>query len=354
MKFYLLSTIAYQKNNMKLFFYTDLHFRENGSFISWNKLSENGLSIELNNTISGCMFVANQIEALQPDIVFNLGDIFHPMESISVPTLHGAYIGLFLISKACKESEIRHYLINGNHDIYSESNLISSTSILTGFFDEIFKSDDALTGDVGIVSYHSKSEDVYNGLMAVSDMLSKDGLIVTHNDFARAKYENNHETDSNLSPDLPLKIFSGHLHLPQSVGNVTFVGSLVQHRFSQYGLNENGVLLYDTESKEVKRFRNNRSKHYVVVKDLDTARDFDPQQVVLKVFSDRPQEEVELVLKDYEYAYFPVTDRKDDVKTTVTDFQIEDPLSALKAHISQENPDALEMFEKVVKKRRVK
>ena len=59
-------------------------------------------------------------------------------------------------------------------------------------------------------------------------------------------------------------------------------------------------------------------------------------------------------MKDYEYAYFPVTEKKDDVTNTVTDFQIEDPLSALKAHISQENPEALEIFEKVVKKRGTK
>jgi DNA repair exonuclease SbcCD nuclease subunit len=339
---------------MKILFYADPHFRENGSFIPWNKPAENGLSIELNNTIIGCHFVAEQIEALQPDLVFNLGDIFHPMESISVPTLHGTHLGLSSISKTCKKFEIKHYLIAGNHDIYSEVSGITSIAILSGYFDEIISTNEVLNNDIGIVPYHSKPEDVYTGLMEVSGILSTDGVILTHSEFSGSKYENNHEVESNLSPDFPIKIFSGHLHLPQTVGNATFVGSLVQHRFSQYGLNENGILTFDTESKEIKRFRNNRSKHYVVVKDLDAARDFDPQQVVLKVFSDRPKEEVELILKDYEYAYFPVTEKKDDVQTTVTDFQIEDPLSALKAHISQENPEALEIFEKVVKKRRVK
>lgn len=339
---------------MKLFFYTDLHFRENGSFIPWNKPAENGLSIELNNTISGCSFVAEMVETLCPDIVFNLGDIFHPMETISVPTLYGAHLGLSAVNQSCVKVEARHLLIAGNHDLYSEVSGITSIAILSGYFDEIISTNEVLSCDIGIVPFHSKPEDVYNGIMEVSSMLSEDGIIVTHSEFAGAKYENFREVESNLSPDLPLKIFSGHLHLPQSVGNVIYVGSLIQHRFSQYELNENGVMTYDTESKEIKRFRNNRSKHYVVVKDLDAARDFDPQQVVLKVFSDRPHEEVELILKDYEYAYFPVTERKDDVQTTVTDFQIEDPLSALKAHISQENPDALEMFEKVVKKRRTK
>jgi DNA repair exonuclease SbcCD nuclease subunit len=339
---------------MKLLFYADLHFRENGSFIPWNKPVGNGLSIELNNTIIGCQFVAEQIKALYPDLVVNLGDIFHPMESISVSTLYGAHLGLSLISKACKELGIKHYLVNGNHDIYSENNLICSTSILTGYFDEILASEDVVIGqgDIGIVPFHSSPEAVYNGLITITGFLDQDGVLLTHNDFAGAKYENNHETDSNLSPDLPIQIFSGHIHLPQTVGSVIYVGSLVQHRFSQYGLNENGILLYDTETKEVKRFRNNRSKHYVVVKDLDRAREFDPQQVVLKVFSDQSHEEVELILKDYEYAYFPVIEKKDDMQTTVTEFQIEDPLSVLKAFISQENPDALEIFEKVMGKKR--
>jgi DNA repair exonuclease SbcCD nuclease subunit len=339
---------------MKILFYTDIHFRENGSFIPWNKPVENGLSLELNNTISGCSFVAKMVETLQPDLVLNLGDIFHQMESISVPTLYGAHLGLSLISKVCKKFEIKHFLVAGNHDVYSEVSGITSIAVLSGYFDEIISTNEVLNNDVGVVPFHSKPEAAYSGLIEVSGMLSEDGIIVTHQEFQGAKYENNHPTEASLSPDLPLKIFSGHLHLPQSVGNVTFVGSLVQHRFSQYGLNENGVLLYDTETKEVKRFRNNRSKHYVTIKDLDAARDFDPQQVVLKVFSEQPREEVEKILQGYEYAYFPVTERKDDVQTTVTDFQIEDPLSVLKAYISQENPDALEIFEKVVKGRKSK
>lgn len=338
---------------MKILFYTDLHFRENGSFIPWNKPLENGLSIELNNIISGCSFVAEMVEALCPELVFNLGDVFHQMESISVPTLHGVHLGLSSIAEACIKLSIPHYLVNGNHDIYSESNLICSTSILTGYFDEIFKTNEVLAGDVGIVPYYSKPEDVYNGLMEVSGMLSTDGVILTHSEFSGSKYENNHEVESNLSPDFPIKIFSGHLHLPQEGGNVTFVGSLVQHRFSQYGLNENGVLTFDTESKEVKRFRNNRSKHYVISRSIEESLEFDPQKVVLKLFTNESQEEAEKLLSSYEYSYFKKQENKDDVETTVTDFQIEDPLSALKVHISKENPEALDIFEKVIKKNKI-
>jgi len=339
---------------MKILIYADQHWREFGSYLGFNKLLENGLTGELNNQISASSFVAQKIEELNPGEVWNLGDVFHDLERISIKTLHAVHLGLNMISKACKKLGIPHYLIPGNHDCFSEVSGIYSVSILSGYFNEIFLSNKVLNSDVGIVPHHTKAEDVYNGLMEVSGMLSRDGVIFTHNEFSGARYENNFDTDSNLSPELPLKIISGHIHLPQQVGNVWYVGSLVQNRFAQNKLNPNGILIYDTECKAVTRLRNNRSKHYVVVKDLDTVRNFDPRQVILKVFSDRPQEEMELILKDYEYAYFPVLEKKDDVQNTVIDFQIEDPLSALKAHISQENPEALEIFEKVVKKRRTK
>jgi len=340
---------------MKILLYSDLHFRENGSFIPWNKPEENGLTGELNNIIRGCTFVADMIEALKPDYVFNHGDIFHSMETIGVRALHGAHLGLSVIKEKCVKLGIPRLLICGNHDIYAEATQICSTSILTGYFDEIFVSPTIYQDKIGVVPYYSKPEQAYEVLTEVIGGLPKtDSVILTHLEFSGAKFENNHETDAILSPEISIPAISGHIHLPQQVGNVLYIGSLVQHRFSQYGLNENGLLLYDTETKEKTRFSNTYSKHYVIVKDLDMARNFDPQKVILKVFSDQSQEEVEKVLQGYEYAYFPVTEKKDGIQESVIDFGIESPLDALKAHISQENPEALEIFEKIVKGRKGK
>lgn len=319
----------------------------------------------MNNIVKGFQFVANEINELEPDLVFCLGDIYHNQETIAARALEAAHRCLSLVKSACDKLGIPHYAIPGQHDTYAEpsssSEGIFSIRPLSGYFTKIFyQTCDKLkiphyaipgqhdTYMVGIIPFVSDPGDFYYSLV---DLSQSSDLIVTHHDFAGARYENGHLSEAPTSPDNSVPIVSGDIHLPQSVGNVTFVGSLIQHKFQQNRLNPNGVLLYDMEKKTLQRYFNNLSRHYVVVRDLERIKDFDPSQVVLKVFSDLPREEVEPLLAGYEYEYFPEAKKSNEVKTVYTEFSEENPEAVLRGYIEKDNPDALEMYDQVMGKR---
>lgn len=282
-------------------------------------------------------------------MVFNLGDIFHSQETISVPTLYGTHLGLSIINEACEIQSIKHYAISGTHDTYNETLGIFSITVLDGCFSNpgILTGDVRLEENIGVIPYTSDPNKFYNLLVEFSDYTD---LIVTHNDFAGARYENGHESESTVSPEVPVPVISGDNHLPQKIGNVIYVGSLVQHSFKQQELLKNGVLLYDTETKTYKRYFNTMSKHYLVVKNLDRVREFDPKQVILKVYTDLPKEELAPIMADYEYIYAVKMAKSSEIEETQQE-PVEDPMELLRNYIEQDNPDALEAFKKITERK---
>jgi hypothetical protein len=290
------------------------------------------------------------IAELQPDMVVNLGDIINNQETVSVKTLHGIHLGLKMINKACGKTP--HYCIPGQHDCLSETQGIYSISPLVGYFTDIFTEvmhvimKDGRT--VAFIPYMSDPEKMYKTLVSLPSEIK---LVFCHHDFAGAKYENGHESESATSSDFPFTIIAGDIHLPQSVGSVIYAGSLVQNKFQQYKLNDNGVLLYDTETRLYNRFQNTMSKHYVVVNDLESLGNLDPDKAILKVVSDIPKEEIEKILSKYEYVYFPhKTKEEGDGERSYSELNVENPVEALRNFISQDKPEALETFNKIVRK----
>jgi DNA repair exonuclease SbcCD nuclease subunit len=332
---------------MKILGYADIHLREFGSFSPWNKVDSNGLTLELNNIIKGCRFVANMIAELQPDMVVNLGDIFNNQETISVKTLHGVHLGLRMIHKAC--GRIPHFAIPGTHDTYSEMQRIYSISPLQGYFTEIFTEVKYVQNDsTAFIPYMSNPEEFYKAITSLKPSVK---LVFCHHDFAGAKYENGHESESLISPQLPFTVMAGDIHLPQSVGSVIYVGSLVQNKFQQYRLNDNGIIIFDTEKNEFIRYRNNLSKHYLVLDDLDILSELDPDKVILKVISDISREEAEKILSKFEYVYFPKKAKKgDEEEKSYSDLNVENPVEALRNYVAKDKPEALEILDKVVRK----
>ena len=310
-------------------------------------MDSNGLTPEINNTIKGCRFVANMIAELQPDMVVNLGDIFNNQESISVKTLHGVHLGLIMIHKAC--GRIPHLAIPGTHDTYSESQGIFSISPLRGYFTEIFTEIKYVENvSMAFIPYMSDPIKFYNSIMSLNSSVK---LVFCHHDFLGAKYENGHASESVTSPELPFMVIAGDIHLPQQVGSVIYAGSLVQNKFQQYRLNDNGVLVYDTATQLYERYPNTMSKHYVVLNDFEELKDLDPERVILKVVSDIPKEEAEKILSKYEYVYFPQKAKKEEESEgQYSEFNVENPVESLQKYVAQDRPEALEILNKVVKK----
>lgn len=332
---------------MKVLSYADMHFREFGSFAPWNRVDSNGLTPELNNIIRGCHFVANKIEELQPDMVVNLGDIFNNQETISVKTLHGVHLGLRVIQLAC--GRIPHFAIPGTHDTYSEVQNIYSISPLMGYFTEIFTEVKLVQdSNIALIPYMSDPVKFYEALVNLPSSVK---LAFCHHDFSGSKYENGHQSESVTSPELPFTVIAGDIHLPQQINSVIYVGSLVQNKFQQFSLNDNGILLYNTETRLYQRFRNTMSKHYVVLNDLENLESLDPDKVILKVISDIPKEEVEKILSKYEYVYFPQKAKEEgEGEQSYSELNVENPIEALRNFVATDKPEALETFNKIVRK----
>ena len=102
------------------------------------------------------------------------------------------------------------------------------------------------------------------------------------------------------------------------------------------------------ETKEIIRYPNVDSKHYVKVKDLNRITDLDPNRVVIQVVTSKPKEELDKVLEGYEYDILPEIKKKEG-KVVYANVSLEDPKLMLRNHIQKENPVALVMFDEVVK-----
>lgn len=336
---------------MLLILYADGHIRRNGSFPPFNRIDTNGLTLELNNIIKGFSFVTDKIKEIKPDGVFYFGDHFHAIESIASQTLHASHLCLSMVQDECHRQGIKHYYLTGNHDLLSESKQIFSASIISKYFDKLYKDDDFLQikdVNIGIVPFTSVQAKAYNSIIS---MAKDSDFIFTHLDFEGARYESGFcpPEEARLSPKIGKKVYSGHLHPTQFVDDVHFIGSLVQHRFTATHLKRaGGIVLLDTETMKMERFRNTYSKHYVKVNDLDQISSLDPKECVLQVISSSPREDVEKVCKDFDFHYMPKIEERENVHVNYDGINNLNPELMLRSFIETENSNALDDFDSVV------
>lgn len=294
--------------------------------------------------------MADQIRKFKPRAVFSLGDAFHNPEVIDVPTLYGASIGFGEVRDACKEVGCEFYIVEGNHDINSETPIrISSAQILQGFgtvISELFYIDlDEFT--IGVVPFYSNPGKMYSLLQEAQ--ITAD-LILTHIDVAGCKYENNHDSESDLDPNFNVPVISGDIHLRQEIGSVIYPGSNVQQRFSRSDLDGvGGPLFYDLQTKKPQYIMNTYSKHYVKATSIEDVKNFDPESVVVQLVTDLPVEDVEKELEGYDYVRLPLPRIDEGMEVEYESSGIESPELILRNFISSDNPEALKQFDETLK-----
>lgn len=330
----------------ELMFFSDSHLRDVGSFPPFNKIEENGLSHELNNIILGYKFVANMVVKRKPRALFFLGDVFHHPESVSTAALYGASIAWGMVRDACIEVGIPFYYFEGNHDILSDIFGINSVAILQGF-GEWIKEDQVIDIDgfrVWAAKFNSNKEKVAASL----EKGKKYDLVITHLDFKGARYETGKLSNSRISPNLDVPIISGDIHLPQDVGDVSYVGSLVQNRFNRTDLSAvGGVLIFNMETKKVTRIPNKLSRHYVKIEDLSQLDGLPPDRVVLQVKCPLPDEESIKALEGYMYVHVPMPDFKEQVEVNKKIMSMEKPDKILRNWLADEKPEIVSLFDEV-------
>lgn len=336
---------------MKVLFYCDPHFRETSSYPLFNRVQENGLTGELNNLLLGFDFVREQIIKYEPDLVINLGDTYHKDNLISIRTLHGASLGLKKVSSICKDLEIDHLILMGNHDIYAlleDGTTITSLCSLEAHGMLITEQVSYSLGKnfrIFLMPYVDSIEEAYQGILEGSNR----DLIAAHMDFIGSVHDNGHLVEVGLDPHVATPVICGHIHLRQTIGNVVYPGSLVQNRFTRDNLEDaGGVMLYDVDTGENEIIQNYMSRHFIKIKDFNTLDNLDPERCIVKIFSEVPEEEVKDLLEGFQYMYVRSKTQEESNRNFIRN-EIDRPEKLLRSFIADDKPEYVDIYDEVIK-----
>lgn len=203
------------------------------------------------------------------DIIVQLGDLFDNRSFIPIDVLnYGQYL-LEELSKICPV-----HVIVGNHDMYTKStgdiNSLKQFNHIPGV--RIYENTEK-------IEYNKKSilmMPFYEKRKEQVDELKKHSgcdYLFCHSDLNGAKmhltsvaHRNNDKIDeSDFSGYKNVK--TGHIHIQQSIGNITFVGSIFQMDRNDYN-NQKGIFIIDTDIDNEVFIPNNVSpvfrKHRVI------------------------------------------------------------------------------------------
>ena len=333
-----------------LLFYSDVHIREYGSFTPYNHLDSNGLTKELNNILKGFDFVADMIRKYKPIHVGLLGDIYNTTEMQTARVLQASAWALGKTKAACDELGIGQTILDGNHDLLSESPRISNIANLIGYGTVVHEPYHLDLGGfrLGFVPASDNHGVMFSNLQMIQSSVD---LICTHTDFAGCKYESGHPSASPIPAQWDKPVVSGDIHLPQSLGNVHYIGSLIQNKFYRNPIeNVGGVLLYDIENGAVLRVKNTYSKHYIKHFEGSGEKLPPPESCVLMVVSSKSKDEITEMFKDYEHIHIPAIVQRDAVKVTYSHFSLDNPDKILRSHVAKDRPEAIDTFDEVMSK----
>jgi len=205
---------------MKILYYSDIHFREKGSFIPWNR-QENRFTKELNRILNSMYWLSEIVEVEKPDLLLCLGDIFNNLVIQSSPTLDASGLAFSQLKETCKRLGVEHWLIPGNHDYYGKyNNAIYSIRVLEGFFDRVFY-EPVYEDNTLYLPYFTDEAKAYEEIL-----LREPKKVITHLAFNGADVGK--IRIQGLTLPRGVKAISGHVHIPQETPEFLYVGSLVQ------------------------------------------------------------------------------------------------------------------------------
>ncbi len=334
----------------KIFCFGDSHYRERGSFTPFHIIEPNGLTKEMNNSITGCSFVADKIKETKPDAVIHLGDSYHIQEFVPVSVIWGSNVGESLIWDACKELEIPYYRILGNHDLWSENQMINSITGLARYGKIILNPEIIDVGNIKVGLLPFRSSYAWN-LSNIQSMEKSTSLICCHNEFVGARYNSGKEVEEGLSPNIKVPVISGHMHLTQKIGNVFFPGSVILNMFVTDDEDRiGGVCVFDSETKQIQRYTNNYSRHYLKTT-IDKIKFLDPNRYVLQLLIDSDVDIEQLREELPEYMFTPIYKSSSNVNSKMREsysgFETTDPKTILKNFVSKDRPEVISVIERL-------
>lgn len=328
---------------MRVFLFSDIHFREYSPFVNYNAITESGYTREIENFLRGCRFLADTIKEYSPDICFNLGDTIHLPTGVSLRLLKAIDEGMGWIEESCKSLNIPLLHLIGNHDTYSEELGIDFSTFFKHRYGTCYNQPQIETyKDVSfdIVPFTSDIEFLTRKLRDTTGR-----IILTHNEFVGAQYDNNQFSPSSIAKKTDDVVISGHIHKPQFSGGVIYVGSLISMKFEHIDTSlAMGAIIYDTENQGIIRIPNNRSAHYIKLYSSEEVNALPNTNYIIKLYTSEPKRDIENLINSREILYIHKPEKTEGIKTTFV--QARSSKDSLRDYIETENPDALEIFDK--------
>jgi predicted phosphodiesterase len=333
---------------MKILCYGDLHYRETGEFRPWLRVGTDGLTLESHRTLKTSRFIADSILAEKPNIVVNLGDVFNPINTITQTIVWLAGVGMGYIKAAANHIGATHYGIIGNHDLFSSHSKIHSTKILEDPAFTIFEEYNQVIVDglkLGFVPYHDKRS-IFE--MEFHNACRTCDLIFTHYTFAGSRFTSVYTEETGIDPNTEKTIIAGHVHVPQDIGNVHYVGTPCQYktRETESAGVVRGVLIYDTDTKEIKRIKNTYCKDIAFIQRIKDLKKIDPEKYAVRYVGE-PVEDIEFA--GYEFDKLILRNQTEGIRISYANKMSVNPTDMLQAYVNSNHPELKEVLDEAMK-----
>lgn len=294
---------------MRILEFTDPHINKSAAY---SKPTDDGYTDYLQSVKESLKFVNSLIGSENIDCLVFGGDLFENPEFVDTSSLS---VAIEAFTEISNRQNLIKLAIVGNHDYYSINHGIHTLGFLKNLGWKVFDQPGCYyptnQDDLGFLMLPYRDHYESNELSAY--LLKKPVAVFSHLDYPgcvlrkprHGEVLSTDGVDLSVFKDGPF-VFNGHYHHPSVKDNLINVGSLLSRNWTDVGSDHKGVVIFDTVTKEIKRFVNPYSKRFVeflVVDDNDvlTVASCDPKNTYARIeYSPIYAADVEKLSSDFE------------------------------------------------------
>jgi hypothetical protein len=230
---------------------------------SFSSMTDDGSTSVIHEHEKTFTWIGEQIRLHKPVMVVNMGDAAHNFGNLDSLTLRCLYEGYQTIHTACEQVDAKYYQLLGNHDFENEAKRIHCFPFV--HVRELV-TDTMCTGDGDLfVPFYRDPEQITE---TVAEALVENPNIkraFIHIDCIGALM-NAFMMPSKKGVDPAIfngiRTFAGHYHHPQTLGDITVVGSTGYRSFSDCVIDTPRGIVLDLPGKKIKRIENPHTSIY--------------------------------------------------------------------------------------------
>lgn len=205
------------------------------------------------------------------DNIFILGDIFDNRESINYLTIKNTYENLI---NPIVENNLKAFVIAGNHDLYyKNTNDVYSVKLLFGHIPNLHfvqnLAEELVVGNSLICLVPWINSENYEQNMGFLKNCNAD-YVMGHFEISGFTMVRGVKCTNGLGRDIfkkYKKVFSGHFHLKENIGNIYYLGTPYEKDWNDYN-SPKGYHILDLDNNELE-FIENKNKHFVMIEYKD-------------------------------------------------------------------------------------